>query len=201
MAEAEAARRDARQILEGDRYRSRDVPRPLRGVLRWIGDRVTDASEPLRDLLSTPAGVVATIVVVTVVSAVLAVGAVRRRNRTHVQREARSSQARRPDPGALERRADEAAAAGDHGAAVRLRFRAGILRLEDAGAISVRPDTTTQRLVSALPSPTLTELARTFDEVAYGDRPAGEDDVEAARAGWPEVVSRAVRTDRAEAGS
>lgn len=193
MAEPASAREEAQRILEGDRYQGRDVPRPLQGVLRWLGDRIADLAEPVSDLLSTPGGIAITVAVVLGVGALLATRAVRHRNRTHVRRQAVRRQARGLDPALLERKADEAEAGGDLNRAVRLRFRAGVARLEEAGAIPARADTTTRRLVAAVPSSTLAELARTFEEVVYGDRPARAADAEAARRDWPTVVAGAAR--------
>ncbi len=191
VAEAASAREEAQRILDSDRYRARDVPRPLRGVLRWLGDRIADLAEPVQDLLSTPGGIAITVLTVLAVAALLATRAVRHRNRTQVQSQAARRRARRLDPAVLEREADEAEAGGDLGEAVRLRFRAGVARLEEAGAIPARADTTTRRLVAAVPSSTLADLARTFEAVAYGGRPARPADAEAARRDWPAVVAGA----------
>ncbi len=191
MADPTGARDDARRILEGDRYQARDVPRPLEGVLRWIGDRLRAVGEPLADLLSTPAGVAVTVTVVLLAAGAVAAAAARRRTRTHEQAAAARHRPGRVDPSALERDADEAEDRGDLAAAVRLRFRAGVRRLEDAGAVPVRADTTTRRLVAAVPSGALPALAATFDEVAYGRRPARPEDVVAARRDWPGVVADA----------
>lgn len=191
MADAERARADARRILDGDRYQEREVPRPLRGVLRWIGERAQDVGEPVGDLLSTPAGAVTAVAVVLVGAAILAGMAARRRNRTHEAAEVRRRRAHRADPAALDREAVAAERDGDLSTAVRLRFRAGVLRLEEAGAVAVRADTTTRRVVASVPSPALAALGRTFDEVAYGGRAAAADDVDAARREWPSIVARA----------
>ena len=198
MADPTGAQEDARRILSGDRYQAREVPRPLEGVLRWLGDRLRDGAEPLGDLLSTPGGVAVTVAAVLLVTGLLAVGAARRRTRSHEVVAARRRRSGRPDPAALEAEADEAEEAGDLAAAVRLRFRAGVLRLEGAGAVPARADTTSRRLVEAVPSATLADLARTFDAVAYGGRRARPEDVAAARAGWPQVVAEARATGAAD---
>lgn len=195
-----AAREDARRVLEDDRYQARDVPRPLRGVLRWVGERVEDVADPVGDVLSTPAGLAATTVLVVAVTAVAVATAVRRRNRSTERGEARARRAQRADPAALEREAERAEAAGDLDAAVRLRFRAGVARLEEAEVIPRRADATTRQLVVEVPSPSLAPLAATFDEVAYGGRPAGALDLEAARQGWPRVLDEAHAAQRAGEG-
>jgi hypothetical protein len=85
------------------------------------------------------------------------------------------------DPAELERAADAAERAGQLDVAVRLRFRAGLLRLGNRGAIRYRPSVTTNEVRRVLGSETFDELARTFDAVAYGGRDAGPPDVDAAR--------------------
>lgn len=193
MAEVDpgAARDQARQVLEGDRYRSREVPRPLEGVLRWIGERVQDVLSPIGDVLSTPGGLAVGVLVVVGGTAALVVALVRRRTRVAEQAEQRRGRARRLDPAALEAEADRAEAGGDLDAAVRLRFRAGVARLEQAGVVPARADATTARLVDRVAVPAFAPLARSFDEVAYGGRPATTDDVAAARRDWPAVVREA----------
>jgi hypothetical protein len=97
------------------------------------------------------------------------------------------------DPDELERAADAAARAGDLDHAVRLRFVAGVLRLDQAGVITYRSSLTTGQLRSRVPSRSFAELAATFDEIAYGGRPAQEDDVRAATEAWPRVLAESRR--------
>lgn len=193
MAEVDAgeARQQAQRVLEGDRYRTRDVPRPFRGALRWVGERVQDVVDPVADALSTPVGLAAALVLVAAVTVALVVWAVRRRTRVAAHHEDRRRRAGRPDPDALDAEAEAAEAAGDLEAAVRLRFRAGVLRLEAAGVLARRPDATTGRLRRDVPSPAFGALAATFDEVAYGGRRPTPDDVARARRGWPVVLAEA----------
>jgi Domain of unknown function (DUF4129) len=95
------------------------------------------------------------------------------------------------DPDALERAADAAELAGDLDVAVRLRFRAGLLRLGGRGAIRYRPSVTTNEVRRVLGSETFDQLAETFDGIAYGGRDAVPPDVDAARREWPRVVADA----------
>src|SRR5436190_1208887 len=97
------------------------------------------------------------------------------------------------DPAELERAADAAEHAGRLDDAVRLRFRAGLLRLGDRGAIRYRPSVTTNEVRRVLGSETFDELAGTFEAVAYGGRSAEPPDVDAARRAWPHVVDEAGR--------
>lgn len=189
MVDPDVAREEARRILEGDRYQARDVPRPLEGVLGWLGERIQDVSEPVRDLVATPAGLAVALGTVLALAVIAASMAVRRGNRVVAVAAHRERRDRGADPARLEERAEEAEGAGELDLALRLRFRAGVLRLEQAGAVPPRPDMTSRRLVAAVPG--ADGLARTFDEVAYGERRAQPVDVETARREWPAIVAGA----------
>ena len=78
--------------------------------------------------------------------------------------------------------------------AVRLRFRAGLLRLDrDAHAITYRHSIPTGEVRAELASPTFDELADTFEGITYGGNDAGPDDTAEARHDWPGVVHAARR--------
>ena len=97
----------------------------------------------------------------------------------------------REDPAALERAADAAEREERWEEAVRLRFRAGLLRLDARRIVGYRPSLTTGEVRRALGSPAFDAVGRDFDAIAYGGRAAGPDDAGAARAGWAEVLSAA----------
>jgi hypothetical protein len=192
------ARADARRILENRRFEPAEPPRPLRGMLRWLGDRLRPIGRPLgnlydavaeQKLLQSLLGLA-----VVVAAAAVAVRTVRRRNASAVLHDGdRRRRGRGEDPAALERQADDAERAGDLGLAVRLRFRAGLLRLDRGGVVQARPSLTSGELLRRVPSATLRELTHTFEAVAYGGRPASPVDADAARRGWPRVLDEARR--------
>lgn len=191
MAEVDPdrARAQARTILEGAQYQERDVPRPLQGALRWLGERLGDLFRPLLDLLATPVGVGGALALAAALTAVGVLLVARRRIRlAAAAEEDHRVAAAGADPRALDREAEGAEAAGDLALAVRLRFRAGMLRLARAGVAPARRSAPTGRLLAEVPSPALGPLAVAFDEIAYGGRPATDADVAAARAGWPQVL-------------
>ena len=195
---AAAARDDARRILEGRRYNRSPVPRPFRGALRRLGGWLRPVTEPLGRLLSAVADNTAVALVVGLavlaLSSVVTARLIRRRTSAGLRRgRLREAADRHDDPDELDRLAARAEAAGDLAWAVRLRFRAGLLRLHLAGAIVDRPALTTGELTRHLPLPHLPALTAAFEEVAYGGRPATADDVEAARADWPRVLEEAGR--------
>jgi hypothetical protein len=95
---------------------------------------------------------------------------------------------RQNDPRKLEAEANDAERRGDHELAIRLRFRAGLLRLGLAKVIPFRPSLTTGELRRLLTSPEFDRLGSDFDEIVYGGRRAGAEDAAAARAGWDQVL-------------
>ena len=172
------------------------MPRPFKGPLGWLGRpargrRATGSPDRFDDVDGAlPGG--AWLVWVLLGD--------RRRGRGRARWRARGDPApggghgrgaaRRPravaDPRDLEREADAAERAGDFERAVRLRFRAGVLRLEPRGSPRAAHDRRDRR--GAARSPTFDRWATDYDEIAYGGRAAGEADADAAREGWREVL-------------
>jgi len=195
---SEVARGDAQAVLESRRFQPSRVPRPFAGILSTIGRWMKPVADPLGRLWERIAGTlaaqIALAVVVFLVAAAVSVRLVGRRSPRALDRS-------RPlgldteglDPDSLEREAASAEQSGDLDRAVRLRFVAGVLRLDRAGAVSYRSSMTTGQLASILRSASFAELAAAFDEIAYGGRPAEESDVHTARATWPRVLAEARR--------
>jgi hypothetical protein len=73
---------------------------------------------------------------------------------------------------------------------VRLRFRAGLLRLDRRHVIEYRQSLTTGEVARAVRSRAFTEVGERFDAIAYGGRRAERQDAEHARRGWAEVLER-----------
>lgn len=195
------AREEARQILGSRRYKGSPVPRPLHGVLRWIGDRLSPIGRWIGDRLSWlpgPNGLwlsVLGFVTIAVVAFFLvsAISKAQARNRgTRLVGGGAAHGARADDPAALEAAAAEAEARGDLTLAVRLRFRAGLLRLDrDAHAIRYRPSIPTSEVRAELSSSTFDEIADTFESVTYGGTDAEARDTAKAKREWPRVVQAA----------
>jgi hypothetical protein len=193
-AEAREAQREAGAILRERRFQPASVPRPLRRPLEvigvpivravgWLGDRVPGGSPFLWVLAST----------IVVLGAFLAAGRLgSRRTRGRLRaRDATSAAAPGETPARLEREAERAERDGDLARALRVRFRAGLLRLQASGALVPRPSLTSGEITRRLGSPTFAALARTFDEVAYGGRRPEPADIDAARSGWTRVLAEA----------
>ena len=197
----DAARRVARDILADRRFHPRHAPRPFAGFFRRVGELIVDPVlrffRAIGDALPSVGSPLwlALAAVVVATAAILAVRLSARRGRQQFP-----AGRRRPSgdeglgPDELERRADEAERRGDLDAALRLRFRAGLSRLADAGVLRLRPGLTNAAVSRVLRSPRFDELAVHFDEVAYGGRPATGADVARAREAWPLVVDSARTT-------
>jgi hypothetical protein len=198
---AAPARAQARDILAQDRFHAHHHRGgPLHSLFVTIGNWLED----LRDAL--PGGTVSGDVLLGIV-ALAAIAAVTLVAISYQRERARRSAAasgRVPGPGdvagasaagpaELERQAADAERAGDHDLAVRLRFAAGLLRLDAARAIELRPSLTSGDVGRTLRSETYNALAATHDAVAYGGRHASPDDAGSARRDWPAVVGEARR--------
>jgi uncharacterized protein DUF4129 len=188
----DAARRDAKAILDQRRFRPTRVPRPFAGVLRWMGRQLEPVGRffhPVWDFFNTRVGI-AVLVVLVVASAVgiaLLIASRRGAGAPSVSGR-RASRGRPEDPDALDRAADDAERGGDYDTAVRLRFRAGLLRLDALGAIRLAPSLTAGQAARRLHLDDFDVLARDFDAVAYGARHVDVDAARAARTGWSRVL-------------
>jgi hypothetical protein len=196
VADAGHAREQAREILSQRRFHASDVPRPFEKPLHWLGQRLEDvgnwfarAFDGLDAVLPGGGWVVWLLLagVVAALAVVLARSAVRRRAVAGYG--GGGAQRRRDvDPAELERAAAEAERDGDFERAVRLRFRAGVVRLERRHVLTPGGLRTTGEIGAVLGSETYDELGADFDAIAYGGRPAAAEDAAAAREGWTAVL-------------
>lgn len=187
-------RRRAQAVLAERRFRGAEVPRPFAGPLEWLGDRLQLIADWLGDLGADVPGGPIVLWMVLAALVVLAAGTITStaigRRAIAVERARAAALSASEDPRALEREADRAERDGDYGRAVRLRFRAGLLRLDRRHVIEYRPSLTTGEVARAVESRAFAEVGERFDAIAYGGRPAGRDDAEHARRGWAEVLAR-----------
>ena len=187
------ARAEAGAVLAERRFSETPPPRPFRRLLRWLGDRIDGPLTWLAERV--PGGERALWAILgALVMAGAALVAVRlgaSRGGGVVDRAARLRGERGVDPAELERRAHEAEGRGELELALRLRFRAGLVRLARLDAVPEPETLTSRQLVGLLGSEQFRGLARDLDEVVYGGRPASRADVENARTGWPQVLARA----------
>jgi hypothetical protein len=198
FADAASARRAAAAILREGRFHAPSVPRPfhaffhaignaLSSVGRWIGHAVDQIGRVV------PGGpVVVWVLLGLMLIAAIALGA-RRYARRDLEREhggpGAAREAGRERAADLEREALRAEHDGRYADAVRLRFRAGLVTLAERGAISPPRSIPTAELRRTLHSEDFDELARRFDQIAYGAAPAAAQDAEEARRRWTTIVT------------
>src|SRR5207253_4249275 len=121
-----------RAILSERRFSGSDVPRPFHRPLSWLGGELRRAYDWVSRWL--PGGrlsfwtLAAAAIVLLAATAAVRMG--RRRSALLVEGGGARVRGRSEDPRELERAADEAERGGDLERALRLRFRAGLLRLE-----------------------------------------------------------------------
>lgn len=195
-SDATAARRAAASILRQGRFHPPSVPRPLHGLLHAIGTGLDGLGNDISTIVDDVGRVIpGGSAVAWVLLGLIVVGAVvivARRGRfisePGVGSRAVLGPAERPEE--LEREAEAAERDGRFADAVRLRFRAGLVRLADRDArLSVRftPNAAVGRIVN---SPDFDGLTERFDEITYGAAPATEQDARDAQERWNVVLGR-----------
>jgi hypothetical protein len=214
---AESARRQADQILSRPPFTRHpsSTPHPLAGVLHFIGHVLDDIFGPIgrfiERYLLRPVGhgfhvafgswsIEVAVVLAVIVGVVLTLLVVRRRARIESVQAPSAVLTTSTDPEELEAEADRMEAAGDRSAAFRLRFAAGLLRLERAGLVPDQQVRTDAEVGALLGSPTFDRLARRHEAVAYGGDAATGDDLQRSRQEWPRVPDEA-RRHRAASGA
>lgn len=188
-----SSRAQARQILSERKFRGTSLPRPFHRFFAWLAGHLHFVARGW-DWLAARVGGVHVLwalvgAAVLLVAVVVGVRLARRRVEVETRVTGSRGRRRRDDPAELERLADEAERRGDLEIALRLRFRAGLLRLGRARAVPLRPALRTREVRRALRNPRFERLARDFDEVVYGRRTPMPEDVAAARSEWPRVLA------------
>jgi hypothetical protein len=193
---ADEARRRAAAILEERRFNGSELPRPFEKPIEWLGDRIQPVVDWInnRGDASFGGSLVLWLLLSTAVLAAAGTvtGTTIRRRALAIERRRSEAVPAAENPAALERAADEAERDGDFERAVRLRFRAGLLRLDRRRVLTYRPSLTTGEIARAIHAPAFADVGMRFDEIAYGGRPAERDDAESARRGWQDVLEQAV---------
>lgn len=185
----DAARTRAEEVLAADKYQETRLPRPFKGPLEWLADRLRPVGDAIDDVAgSIPGGRGLLLVGLGIALGALTWWATTRTGRAKIANARWSVVDPAADPAELDRAADDAEAAGDHATAVRRRYEAGLLRLAREGRIDLRPDTTPASVAAALGDQTVDRLTATFEEVVYGGRGASVADADEARDGWRAVL-------------
>lgn len=195
--DADAARASAQRVLADQKYEEHYLPRPFKGLLEWMADRLRPVGRVLdrvfgpviRSILGLPGGAFILAALLAGVVGALSWWLVGRRSRAAVARSGGGLLVDpRADPEDLERQAEAAEAGGDRSAAVRLRYEAGLLRLARTDRIVLRADTTAEGAARQVGEPVMDRLTTDFEEVVYGQRVAETADVDRARTGWAELL-------------
>lgn len=126
----------------------------------------------------------AMLVLAVVVAAVIA----RRRLGAEIDQQRAIDVERRGDAAELEDLANAAEAAGRFQDALRLRFRAGLMRLDDLDVIAYDPALATGAIRSAVGMGEFDTVASQFERVAYSDYVPQRTDVTSHQQGWQTVL-------------
>ena len=196
-----AARDAAREILGRREFRPEGSPKPLEGVVTWIGDRLNGIAEgigdffsglfkPLFELLPGMWGLVLGIVLCVGIAAFV-IWLVSRNVVRAPKIAATGSNGAAPDvdPNELEAAAQRAEREEQFDLAIRLRYRAGLIRLDRAGVIELQPWNTAAVLTRKVGSPRFDRITDTFEAITYGGRAATGTQVNTVRAEWSTLLT------------
>ncbi|HVF53151.1 MAG TPA: DUF4129 domain-containing protein [Actinomycetota bacterium] len=193
--DASGARRKASELLAHRKYHPPDVPRPLRGALERMGE----ALEPIGRWFGRLAGAlpggeptlwIALAIIILALVSLITIRAIRKSEKDKVRATGRADEEEALSLKDLEAAATAAEKAGDWTRALRLRFRAGLVRLARARVIPSSDVSTNGAIARELKLTTFSELAHRFDEVYYGGARASSEDVRAARRGWKDLLDQ-----------
>jgi hypothetical protein len=180
----------AASILSQERFSqasSGSLERWLDRIGSWIADRLARLSGGNGS--ARRANVLAITAVLALVALAAAVATKRRAAVVHERITLdRLIEQEGADPVLIEREAMIAAAAGDYARSIRLRFVAGILRLDQQGVIHYTKGLTTGEIARAVDDPVFLELQVDFDRVVYGDQPADHVTEQRSESGWRRLL-------------
>jgi Domain of unknown function (DUF4129) len=194
---ATEARAQAHEVLDQAKYEGAGLPRPLEGPLGWLSDRIEPIVDRIdgfgRDVPGGPPVVWTLLAILVLLLAGMITSTSIRRRAIAIERERAAALPEADDPHALERAAGAAEREGQWERAVRLRFRAGLLRLDRRKVLVYRPSLTTGEVARTIKVPAFDAVGARFDEIAYGGREAEREDAEASQQGWKDVLAEVGR--------
>jgi hypothetical protein len=209
----EEAQEKARKILEEDRFRGDGgpppgrAPQPFKAPLSWLGDQLRKVFEPLGRLFARignggPIGWILLVGLIGVLVVIIAKWWARRTVNSKKDSTKKVKLSKRIAE--LEQAAKDAAEAGRYAEAIRLRFQAGLLRLEDDGRVTKVERKPNADVVAAVPAQSLRPLANLHDRLAYSEDDASKDDLDRAVVAIDSVIAEAANapdSDRSTASS
>jgi hypothetical protein len=202
------ARQQAHQILSNPPYISpkNSTPRPFAGILHAIGRGLEIAFGPMARWVSHHLfaaigsgfthvfggwAPVIGIGLTVALGVALAFLLVHRRSRIAARSEGQAMVNPTLDPADLEAQAERLAVGGDYAGSFRLRFEAGLMRLESIGLIAGQRTRTDADLTDHIGSAAFDRLARRHEAITFAAQPASERDDIQARTDWPQVPQQA----------
>jgi len=192
------SREQARAVLRQRRFAPASVPRPLHGALERLGRTVRPVRRAAAELLDRLDGLLpggqsvawsfvgGLVLLMALLGTRRLVG--RRTALLACAQQSRAQKLKGADPRDLERDAEAAQRDGRYEDAVRLLFRAGLLRLDARGIITFRPSMSSGEVSRALGSEDFDRLASRFDAVVYGGAAAVPEDAAFVRERWQSVL-------------
>jgi hypothetical protein len=199
----------AREILAEDRFQPAETPAAVRRPLSWLGQQILDLFSPVGRALkwffvtmfsSVFSGVIALIIFGFITF--LIVRALQGRRRVQAASSALDAAAGVvTDPNELERQAALAAQNGNFAEAVRLRYVAGLRRLEQDTDVPATIASTNGKLRTEVCVAEFDQLSDDFDFIIYGERLADASHDSNAQQRWPQVqrLSKEQRTAKQNA--
>ncbi|MCL4449027.1 MAG: hypothetical protein M1483_04660 [Actinobacteria bacterium] len=200
LPQSAKVRKTAQTILKEPQFRSHTPPRPLHGLLstigHWLDFKLPSFPHPFGSNIFS--NMLWTMLILAVISAVILGFAIVLTHRlTSKAVRVKRLEDKTPtipaktdylNPDELLRQAILAENSSQFNEAVKLRFKAGIVRLEKDGYVTNTLTTTTEDISETIASPTFNYLAKTFNEIAYANKTADIQDMLEARSGWVMVL-------------
>ena len=186
------ARTRAREILSQGRFHYRRFtpkPRHRSWIDRHLASPVARALRTVGRLVFSRPGLIVMAMMVVVVTTIAGRRQVTRRARRARTGSIAVARLVTLDPESLDRDASAAEHRGEYGLAVQFRFRAGLVRLDRVGVITLRPDTTAGQVGRKLRDDRYDHLAQSFDGITYGDALGTVEEAAVARELWPAVLA------------
>lgn len=197
----EAAKNAVKKILNGPQFHPPQPPRPFAGILNffsryihkylgpiinWIKNSIYGPLDRSLNGYMYPAILVVVAFFVIIIAAII----IHRRPSTG-KKLFKESEIELPnvDPETLDALAEKAHLDQDYKLSIRLRFKAGLTRLEKRGLIINQQSQTLLQLSEEIPSNTFRTLANDLTLIVYGNECATESLSNFSKLNWPSVLA------------
>ncbi len=196
----EAAKNAVKKILNGPQFHPPQPPRPFAGILNFFSRYIHKYLSPIIHWISNSIygplnrslnGYMYPSILVVVAFFVIIIAAIIIHRRPSTGKKLfKASDAELPDvdPETLDALAEKAHFNQDYKLSIRLRFKAGLTRLEKQGLIINQQSQTLLQLSGEIPSNTFSALANDLTLIVYGNEPATESLSNFSKLNWPNVL-------------